>query len=142
MRTPDVSFTELLPYIRARVVPALSGAEFSLFVCTDAIDRSVVAVYDDTLGEFAYVLVYETLRDHRGVRSAAEKEADSFRSRLPALTAEDRARYKEIVRKELESDPAFMKPIESAFAKARAEGKLRCSVCEHDPRFRPPGLLP
>ena len=142
VKAPEVSFADLIPYMRARIVPQLSGAEFSLFLCSGAIDRTVVAHYDEALGEFAYILVYETLRERRGVRNAAEKEADSFRSRLPGLTAEDRARYRDIVREELESDPAFMKPIEAAFAKAQSEGKIRCSVCEHDPSFRPPGVLP
>jgi hypothetical protein len=133
---PDVTWNELLPHVRAQVVPTLEGDEFHLTICADRIDRA------DPLAEFAFVLAFETLRERRGFGESVEREAEAFRRRLPTMSPDSRAHYREIVYKELEANPKFIGPLQAELAHAKAAGKLRCWPCERDAAFRPAGLLP
>lgn len=140
--TPDVSWTEILPYVRSHVFPSLAGEEFHVYVCSEKVLRAVVEPYEETLGDFAKVLVFEGMRADRRIADALRDATESFRSGVPNLTEDERTRYREIFWERLAARDDYLPRLLGLFEKSRTRGKLRCSICEMDPAFNPAGLIP
>jgi len=134
---PNVEWEALIPYVRANIVAQLDGTEFHVFVCEGQTDRSVQSPFDDALGDFAKVLLMQSMRDNPKLVGGIEAAVEGFRTRLWTLSAGDRERYREIFWQALSGSPEVLPRIQSVFAAARQHGRLRCWSCENDPGFAP-----
>jgi hypothetical protein len=134
---PDVGWDAVSPYVNANVVAELYDDEFQVFVCQDHTDRTTVTPFDDVLSDFALVLVSQAMRDDRKVPEGIADVTEAFRRRVPTLTAEERASYKELFWQALSVAPDVLPRIRSLFESSRGKGVIRCWVCEHEPNFAP-----
>lgn len=135
--TPDASWEQLLPYVRANIVPGLQGDEFHVWVCEDATDRTVITPYDDALSDFTKVLTFETLARDRKLYDELEALTDAFRRTVPSMSAEERARYKERFWDSLAASPIVLPTLRNAYAAAASRGAVRCHACEKEPEYAP-----
>jgi hypothetical protein len=150
--TPEASWDDMLPYVRSHVVPWLTNDEFHVYVCTEQVLREVVQFYDDVLGDFAKVLLFQGLKTDSNVElfqglktdsnveEAISRATDRFRAGLDNLDEDDRTRYRELFWRQLVQSDGFVSGLQELYEKARNKGKLRCSLCEKDPTFDPAGL--
>jgi hypothetical protein len=135
--TPDVTWDQMLPYVRANIVPQLSGNEFHVFVCQDQTDRTVITPFDDALGDFAKILVTQAMKTEPKVSDAIGAVTEQFRQRVSTFDAETRGRYGNLFWRALQDDPTVLPTIRTLFSSARDAKKLRCWLCEHDSTFAP-----
>ena len=138
--TPDVSWDEILPYIQSHVVPWLVDNEFQVYVCSEQVLRGVVTPYDDTLGSFAKVLLFEGLKNDSRIETALREATERFRAQLDTLDRSERATYRDVFWNKLVKREGFLPRLEAQFEKAKTKGRLRCSICESDPSFTAAGL--
>jgi hypothetical protein len=134
---PDVSWDDLLPYVRANIVPELHGNRFDLWVCPAHTLHSAPTPFDDRLGDFTLVLIDEVLMHDRHWSASVTALADSFRERVPSLTPEERGNMRDLVWEELTRSSEILPRIQSEFLEARKRSRLRCGVCEEDPAYAP-----
>ena len=137
VETPAVEWDRLLPYVRANIVPDLHDNEFHVFVCQGQTDRSVVTPFDDTLSDFAKILVMQAMRNDAKVVDELEAVTERFRRRVSSLSVEERARYRDVFWETLSGAPHMLPAIRSLFTSSRNAGRLRCCSCDHDPSFAP-----
>lgn len=134
---PAVGWDALLPYVRANIVADLHGNEFHVFVCQGQTDRTTVTPFDDTLSDFAKVLVTQAMRRDGKVSDGIQAVTEAFRARVLTMSADERARYRELFWQALSAAPEVMSSIRSLFESSRGAGMLRCWLCERDLGFAP-----
>ena len=138
--TPTVAWEALVPYIRSHVVPQIEEGEFHVYVCATQVDRDVVTPYDEVLGDFAKVLLFDGLRHDRRIERAVATTTEEFRDGLGALDEAQRMSFREVFWNDLAVHPEFLPRLRARFEIARRDGRVRCWMCEHEPSFRPRGL--
>ena len=134
---PEVEWTDVVPYVRANIVPELSGDRFEVYVCPAHTDRSIAEPFDEELSDFARILITESLKHDGRFEKAIERATDRFRERVPSLTTDQRREFKALYWQSLTSSTDVLSRLGSRFEKAKAEHRLRCWLCEHDPSYAP-----
>jgi hypothetical protein len=134
---PDASWDDLVPYVRANIVPELQGDRFEVYVCPAHTLRFEPAPFDESLGDFTRVLVVQVLRHDRRFRDEIGRLADWGRERARCWTPDERARYRDLFWDELAHSPDVLPRIRHAFDAARKEARLRCWACEKDATYAP-----
>jgi hypothetical protein len=132
---PEVAWDELVPYVRANIVPQGSGNEVHVYVCEVHTDRSVVTPFDEELGDFTRVLITETMREDSKAEEAIARATESLRAVWPTLDDGERARASEHLWRELAAGGDLLPRLRSSFEAARARGHIRCRLCEKDATF-------
>jgi hypothetical protein len=135
--TPTVEWETLVPYVRANIVPELNGDDFQVFVCPAHTDRTVATPFDEALADFTRVLITQGIRNDRKLSAAVEAAAQEFRKRLPMLGAAERAAYRDLFWQSLSESADILPRLRSLFQAARAEGRLRCWLCDKEGEFAP-----
>ena len=137
---PEVSWEDLVPYIRSHVVPYLQGDDFHVYVCEEQVLQDTVQPYDEALGDFAKVLLYESLRTDSAINAALADTTAAFRGRLRTMATEERRQYRDLYWEDLASAESFLPRVQHLFNSAVNKGRLRCWLCEKDSSYRPTGL--
>jgi hypothetical protein len=135
---PRVEWRSLLPYIESHVVAQLDGAEFHVFVCTDRVREDLIQPYDQRLGDYAKVLLWEGMRTDRRIERSIVEATEEIRKRIPDLS--ERGRYPELFWQALIARKGFLPRLRQVFESSQREGRLRCWMCEKDPQYQPHGL--
>jgi hypothetical protein len=135
--TPAVDWQTLVPYVRANIVPELSGNDFHVFVCPAHTDRSVVTPFDEALGDFTRVLITQGMHTDRKLPAAIEAATEKFRRQVPLLGPGERDTYRELFWQSLSDSGDLLPRLQSLFEAARSEGRLRCWLCDKVPDYAP-----
>jgi hypothetical protein len=134
---PEVDWEDLVPYVRANIVPELNDTCFDVFVCPDHTNRSVATPFDEALSDFTRVLITQSMRTDSKVSDAVASATEEFRRRVPKLEEGDRASYRELFWQSLSESTSLLQRLKSAFLAAQGAGRLRCWLCEKDPSYAP-----
>lgn len=129
---PGVDWDALVPYVRANIVAERHGDEDQVFVCGAHTNRSVIEPFDEALSDFAMVLITQAMREDRRVENGISDVADRFRAERHDS---DRAAYESAFWKLLSESDDVLPRLRTRFEAARAEGWLKCWVCDHEPSF-------
>jgi hypothetical protein len=137
LAVPNVEWDEFEPYVRANIVAFLNDKKFQVVIYSGQTDRSVVGSYDESVGDFTKVLLYQMAIDDNRFHRGIGKLATEFRQRIPSLASGERANFRELFWQLLKSAPDVLPRVRRALTSAHKHGRLRCWVCEKEPTLYP-----
>ena len=137
---PQITWKELLPYIESHVVTELDKSEFNVFVCADRVLEDRVTSYDQELGDFAKVLIWEGMRSDRKIETSIGRATEEFRRRIPQLSESEVEKHQQLFWQDLVASADFLPRLQRLFESSERRGRLRCWMCEKNEEYRPRGL--
>jgi len=133
---PNVEWSAVVPYVRANIVAERHADEDQVWVCGAHTNRSVIEPFDEALSDFAMVLITQTMREDRRVSNGISDVADRFRAERHDGDA-DRGAHESAFWKLLSESEDVLPRLRARYEAARAEGTLRCWICDREPTFAP-----
>jgi hypothetical protein len=142
LKTPAVTWDQLVPYLKANVVPSMGTDGMDVFVCTGAVDSTVVERFYRCTSDFAKNLQLEALQSDEPLQEAFSRQIELFKksvARMPATEVE-KAQVHETLWQGVLGDEAVAGGLRRHFERAAHDGTMRCTICEQDASLRPCGV--